>query len=233
MKNSICNLFSGVSLTATVLLSLLFAARLPSSAQQAATTNKVIPSIVLEEVALDDAIRNLARMANINYILDPSVIHGSKPKLSGRWENITAEQMLGKVLQEHRLKMVENPATSVARIASINQVVRPVPASQVGSDTNKAIPVILVDDVTLEDAIKAIAAQAKLKVSFDPRLSGTKAFPTISFRWETLTARQALAALLDNYNLAMVEDPTTANARITFKKQTADKPSSPGNNRKD
>ena len=83
------------------------------------------------------------------------------------------------------------------------------------------------------DAIKAIAAQAKLKVSFDPRLSGTKAFPTISFRWETLTARQALAALLDNYNLAMVEDPTTANARITFKKQTADKPSSPGNNRKD
>jgi len=220
------------ALTIVALCSVILLAPLPTSAQQAATTNKLIPLIVMDDVPLEDAIRNLARVAGINYIIDPR-ISSSRPTISGRWENTTAEQMLANVLQEHRLKMVENPATSVARIASTNHVVHPVAASQVGSDTNKAIPVILVDDVTLEEAIKAIAAQAKLKVSLDPKLSGSKAFPTVSFRWENLTQRQALAALLDNYDLTMVEDATTANAQIIIKKQAADKSSSPGKNGKD
>ena len=139
MKNSISNHSPGAALAIAALLSLLLGASSQARAQQAASTNKIIPLIVLEEVPLDDAIRNIARMAGINYILDPRVIYGSKPKLTGRWEHITAEQMLGKVLQEHSLKMVENPATSVARIAPGNQVVTPVPVSQVGVETNKVV----------------------------------------------------------------------------------------------
>src|SRR6266404_1682728 len=237
VKKSRTNLGRPGALT-IALLSLILTAPAPTSAQQAATTNKVIPLIVMDDVPLDDAIRNLAKVAGINYILDPRIA-GSRPKVSGRWENTTAEQMLGKMLQEKKLKIVENPATSVARIASSNQVVQPVPASQVGNETNKVIPVILVDDVRLDDAIKHIAAQANLKVTLDPRLSVTssggrgRAFPTVSFRWENLTARQALAALLDNYDLTMVEDPTTANAQITIKKRAAEKPAPPGRSGKD
>ena len=232
MKNSISNHSPGAALAIAALLSLLLGASSQARAQQAASTNKIIPLIVLEEVPLDDAIRNIARMAGINYILDPRVIYGSKPKLSGRWENITAKQMLGKVLQEHNLKMVENPATSVA---SSNQLVTPVPGSQVGTETNKVTPVIVLDDILLDEAIKRLAALAHLKVSLDPRLSrgssgAARIFPTVSFRWENLTPRQALAALLDNYDLIiMVEDPTTSALWITVKKQPPDKSSSPGN----
>jgi hypothetical protein len=40
---------------------------------------------------------------------------------------------------------------------------------------------------------------------------------TISIRWENITARQALAALLDNYDLVLIEEPGAASARITLK----------------
>jgi len=190
----------------------------------------------MDDVPLEDAIRNLARVAGINYILDPR-ISSSRPTISGRWENTTAEELLGKVLQKHKLTMVLNPATSVARIASSNQVIKPVPAIQAGTDTNTLIPVIVLDEAPLDMAIKKLAALANLNVSLDPGFlepsSGKGAIPTVTFRWENLTARQALAALLDNYDLTMIEDPTTPNAQITIKKQTTKKPAPSGRSGKD
>ncbi len=224
------------ALTIVALCSVILLAPLPTSAQQAATTNKLIPLIVMDDVPLEDAIRNLARVAGINYILDPR-ISSSRPTISGRWENTTAEELLGKVLQKHKLTMVLNPATSVARIASSNQVIKPVPAIQAGTDTNTLIPVIVLDEAPLDMAIKKLAALANLNVSLDPGFlepsSGKGAIPTVTFRWENLTARQALAALLDNYDLTMIEDPTTPNAQITIKKQTTKKPAPSGRSGKD
>lgn len=103
---------------------------MPALPGVAADTN-VIPLIVMEDVPLTDAIKNLARQAGINYILDPRV-SASGPTVSGRWENKTAEQLLGTMLQEHKLVMVGNTATSVARIASKDQGVKPPPANEVG-----------------------------------------------------------------------------------------------------
>ena len=224
------------ALTIVALCSVILLAPSPTTAQQAATTNKLIPLIVMDDVPLEDAIRNLARVAGINYILDPR-ISSSRPTISGRWENTTAEEMLGKVLQEHKLTMVLNPATSVARIASSNQVIKPVPAIQAGTNTNTVIPVIVLDEAPLDMAIKKLAALANLNVSLDPGFlepsSGKGAIPTVTFRWENLTARQALAALLDNYDLTMIEDPTTPNAQITIKKQTTKKPAPSGRSGKD
>jgi hypothetical protein len=37
----------------------------------------------------------------------------------------------------------------------------------------------------------------------------------VSIRWERITARQALAALLDNFNLVMTEDAATFTAKIS------------------
>lgn len=238
MKKSRTNLGRPGALVIATFLSLILTAPSPTSAQQAATTNQVIPLIVMDDVPLDDAIRNLASVAGINYILDPR-ISGSRPTVNGRWENTTAEQVLGKMLQEHKLTMVVNPATSVARIASNNQIIKPVPVIQVGNDTNTVIPVIALDEVPLDMAIKKLAAQANLNVSLDPKLSepspeaSARVSLTVSFRWENLTARQALAALLDNYDLTMVEDPTRANAQITIKKQSAENPAPPGSRGKD
>jgi type II secretory pathway component GspD/PulD (secretin) len=152
-------------------------------AQSAANTNKIIPLIVLDDVPLNEAIRKFARMAGINIILDPR-LSGSRPTVTGRWENRTAEEMLATVLKEENLRMVKDPATSVARIVSSKQVVTPLPASQVGKITNSVIRVISLEDVPLDEAIKKLAAQAHLNVILDPKLSqasGTKQ-PTVSFR---------------------------------------------------
>ena len=45
--------------------------------------------------------------------------------------------------------------------------------------------------------------------------------PDLSLRWEHVTARQALLALLDNYGLQLVENPKTAIAKITIKQPNA------------
>src|SRR5581483_2866024 len=63
----------------------------------------IIPLIVMDDVPLTDAIKNLARQANINYMLDPRISFGQpgpngqpvpQPNVSIRWENISAEQAL-------------------------------------------------------------------------------------------------------------------------------------------
>jgi type II secretory pathway component GspD/PulD (secretin) len=90
----------------------------------AAPTAVVIPTIVMDEVPLTDAIKNLARQAGLNYILDPKVTFGpttpdgkvSVPNISIRWENVTAEQALNTLLTTYSLQLVEDPKTKIARI---------------------------------------------------------------------------------------------------------------------
>lgn len=84
----------------------------------------VIPTIVMDEVPLTDAIKNLARQAGLNYILDPKVTFGPPepdgkvaiPNISIRWENVTAEQALTTLLTTYGLQLIEDPKTKIARI---------------------------------------------------------------------------------------------------------------------
>ena len=85
----------------------------------------VIPLIVMDDVPLTDAIRNLARQAGLNYLLDPSIGFGQigadgkqtpQPSVSIRWENITAEQALNALLNNYTLQLVEDPKSKIARI---------------------------------------------------------------------------------------------------------------------
>ena len=188
---------------------------------------KTLPRIQMVNVPLADVIRTLARQSNLNYILDPHV-PGSDfgpgrlaPKLSvtASWTNVTAQAALTALLKEHSLTMVTNPATTVTRIAPANLSVKPVPTSQVGTNTSSVIPLLVMDSVFLTEAVTQLASAASLAVSLDPKMSATAfdAQGTVSFRWERITARQALAALLDNYDLVMIEDPATSAARITQK----------------
>jgi type IV pilus assembly protein PilQ len=84
----------------------------------------VIPTIVMDEVPLTDAIKNLARQAGLNYILDPKVSFGPAgpdgkpviPNISIRWEKVTAQQALTTLLTTYSLQLVEDPKTHIARI---------------------------------------------------------------------------------------------------------------------
>lgn len=185
-----------------------------------------IPLIVMEDVPLMDAVRNLARQAELNYILDPRLpgsgigagARARQPNLTVRLENVSALQALDYVLRSNNLVMVANPATTIARIAPANLGVKPIPADRVPAGTNGVIPLIVVDDVSLDDVIKNLSRQAKLSISLDPDLTSAPDFRGgVSFRWQNVTVRQALAAIVDNYDLVMTEDPATAIFRFARK----------------
>lgn len=96
-----------------------------SAATDASAAGTVIPLIVMDDVPLTDAIKNLARQANLNYMLDPKVAFGQvgpdgrpipQPMVSLRWENVTAAQALGALLNNFSLQLDEDPKTRIARV---------------------------------------------------------------------------------------------------------------------
>jgi type II secretory pathway component GspD/PulD (secretin) len=94
------------------------------------------------------------------------------------------------------------------------------------------IPLIVMDDVPLTDAIKNLARQAGLNYMLDPKVSFGQVGadgkptpqPTVSIRWENVSAEQALNALLGNYNLQLAEDPKSKIARVTVRDPAAPDP---------
>jgi type II secretory pathway component GspD/PulD (secretin) len=92
-----------------------------------AQSTAVIPLIVMDDVPLTDAIKNLARQANLNYMLDPKISYGQvgpdgklapQPTVAIRWENITAAQALNALLNNYGLQLVEDSKTKIARVTT-------------------------------------------------------------------------------------------------------------------
>jgi len=109
------------------------------------------------------------------------------------------------------------------------------PAAVVSDGTNQPgaiIPLIVMDDVPLTDAIKNLARQAGINYMLDPKIGFGQldqngkptAQPTVSIRWENVSAEQALNAMLGNYNLQIIEDPKSKIARVTVKDPAAPDP---------
>lgn len=85
-----------------------------------------IPLIQFQDVPITTAIENLARQANINYLLDPKIGYGQpdangqikpEPTLSIRWENITPQHALVALLDNYGLQMVADNKTKIVRIS--------------------------------------------------------------------------------------------------------------------
>lgn len=107
-----------------------------------------------------------------------------------------------------------------------------------GSSTNDLpppgaiVPLVVLEDVSLTDAIRYLARQARINYMLDPKIAfgqpgpdgKAAAQPMVAIRWENVTAEQALAALLNNYNLQLTEDPKSKIARITVKDPAAPDP---------
>jgi hypothetical protein len=85
------------------------------------------------------------------------------------------------------------------------------PASQI-------IPLIVMDTVPLTDAIRNLARQGQIKYTFAPEIAKEMADgqpqPTVTLRWENVSARHALASLLANYGFLFIENRKTGVALI-------------------
>ena|SRR5208337_4302101 len=192
----------------------------------------VVP-IEMDDIPISKAIEVLGRSAGINYLIDTRLAKywsltnsdGSpahEPTVTFRRNDLTARQTLLWMLKEHNLEMVDDPATSVARISFKNQVVNPVDASLLGSDINAVVPLIQLDVVPLDRALNSFAYEAHIEVVFQGKLLGTHENPgempvpqpLVSIRWRNITPKQAIVALCKNYNLVILKDSETGDIRI-------------------
>src|ERR1043165_6487092 len=104
------------------------------------------------------------------------------------------------------------------------------PANPPPPNPNEVVPLIVIDDVPLTDAIRNLARQSNLNFQFDPRITplGADGKPTnqpnVSIRFENVTAQEALQAVLDNYNLVLIRDQKSKIARVTVKDPKAEDP---------
>jgi type II secretory pathway component GspD/PulD (secretin) len=121
---------------------------------------------------------------------------------------------------------VTNPPAAMASEPSAS------PDTNAPAASTASIPLIHLQDISLTSAIENLARQAGINYLLDPKIGfgqpdqngQIKAEPTLSIRWENVTAEQALRALLDNYGLQMIEDKNTHIARITTRDPSAPPP---------
>ena len=124
------------------------------------------------------------------------------------------------------------PAASTNESSSVTTTNETASAAKPQPSELPSIPLIQFQDVPITTAIENLARQAGINYLIDPKIGygqpdqngQIKAEPTLSIRWENVTAEQALMALLDNYGLQLSEDRKTQIARITAKDPTAPPP---------
>jgi len=155
------------------------AAAAPDNAPAAADTNAPaapavgIPQIKFSDVPITTAIENLARLANINYMLDPKIGYGQadangqikvEPTLSIRWENITAESALLALLDNYNLQLVHDKHTGIDRI-TMKDPTAPPPLF------TKVIQLKYASVSNMIDAAQSVLTDKRSKVLTDSRTS--------------------------------------------------------------
>ena len=132
-----------------------------------------IPQIKFSDVPITTAIENLARLAGINYMLDPKIGYGLadangqikvEPTLSIRWENITAENALLALLDNYGLQLMHDKKTGIDRI-TVKDPTAPPPL------LTKVIQLKYASVSNLLDAAQSVLTDKRSKVLTDPRSS--------------------------------------------------------------
>lgn len=108
---------------------------------------------------------------------------------------------------------------------------KPAKAEQ-AENRGEVVPLITFDDTPLTDVITTLARQAAINFQFDPRVTNTQMGPdgkplpppTISIRFENVTAMDALEAVLDNYSLQYVPNEKTKIGKVAPKDAKALEP---------
>jgi hypothetical protein len=197
--------------------------------------------ILFQDIPITAAIENLARQAGIKYVLDPKIGYGQpdqngqikpEPRLSLRWANVTPREALLALLDNYELQLVENPQTGVALVTEkTSDIEVRIASSPLPDSTNDVTMPIRFEDVPITKAIDALARQAGINCEFDPKIGygfpdqngHIQPEPALSIRWDNITPRQALLAILQNYDLLLIYYPKPAIAVITKKDSRAPK----------
>lgn len=202
-----------------VIVTLALGLVLPLVAQDQAGTT--VPGITFHDVPITIAIDNLARLAGLNYIIDPKLFvaaDGTKkaePILNLHWQNYAAVTALARVLKENQLVMVTNAFTTVVCITGTNAAANPIDAKLLGDDTNGVLSRIRFDDVPLNTALTTLISQGQVKAVLDPHVAGDAPpappdfkltrMPEVSVGWHNLTARQGIVEICEVYGLVIVK----------------------------
>ncbi len=123
----------------------------------------------------------------------------------------------------------ETPAAAPAEAPAAAPAETPAAAPAVagtnapGMKAEEVVPLIVIDDVPLTDAVRNLARQSNLNFQFDPRVTASNQ-PNVSIRFENVTASEALQAVLENYSLQLVKDSKSRVARVTVKDPKAEEP---------
>src|SRR6266446_7279750 len=187
------------------------------TAPATAQPGTILPLIVMDEVSLREAIRNLARGAGLNYMLDPKIGYGQigsdgkpipEPTVSIRWENVTAEQALLSLLNNYDLQLVEDPKSRIARITRKDPLAPP-------PLTTKVIQLKYASPTNVIIAVQNTLTDKRSKVVGDVRTSQIVVLATeqeqldvdlLVERLDTITKQVLIEARL----LEMTMNPTTA-----------------------
>jgi hypothetical protein len=181
-------------------------------------SSDAIMPIKMEDTPITSAISVLARFAHLNYLWDPNLGYpfmnsGSKvipePIVTFGWTNLTASQAISQLLKEHELIMVTNAATPVVLITDKNHIVIPLDTDLLGNDANRVVPPINFRNTPLDEAFKQLAKAANIEIVIDFKIPPGANVPKVSLRWEKVTARQAIIALCEAYNLVIAKDSST------------------------
>lgn len=133
----------------------------------------VLTAVSIDDQPLTDAIKILARMANINYLIDPKVAFGTpgpdgkilpQPNVSIRWEKVTPQQALEALLNNYSLQLVEDPRTHIYRI-TMRDPAAPDPLF------TKVIQLRYAGPSNVLASVQSVLVDKRSKVVADPRTS--------------------------------------------------------------
>src|SRR5262245_5685212 len=148
--------------------------------------------------------------------------------------SIIASRSVGLAQQQPTNAQDVRPAAQPPAVVPVVPVVA-VPAAPVTSYAEAAVaatnlppaelvPLIVIEDSPLIDAIKNLARLANINIHFDPRVLTQTNLPSVTVRFENVTAVDALTEVLENYNYKLIYNPKTKISKVTIKDPKAEEP---------
>ncbi|MBI5387681.1 MAG: protein kinase [Verrucomicrobia bacterium] len=195
-----------------------------TAARPVAASASAIPLIEMRDVPLLDAIKALAKQAQVNYVLDPKVEAGvtgpdgrpiPRSIVSVRWENVTAQTALTKLLENYSLQLLDDPKSGIARITvqAAASVESWSPQLRTGEKPDPAKVHTEARDLTAqgryEEALQRCLWFHQHALEFDPALSAVRLSYALA-DWMELArrypkAKQALVEIRDRKTRAIAE----------------------------
>jgi hypothetical protein len=137
-----------------------------------------------------------------------------------------AKQALTRLFQENGLAAVNLPGTPIDQITNFKTDPGVVDASLLEGGTNNIIPLIQFNQKKLGATLEQLAKTACLQIVVEQKLLAADPFSTdedapstlVSMYCENVTAKQAIIAICENFDLDIVKDTSTGPIRIELKK---------------